>query len=62
MGAFEEIKGKVKQAAGDLVDDPDLQREGEAQEEKGQAQREEQGARMKAKAHEAEQEIAERSK
>ena len=31
MGVFEEAKGKVKQAAGDLTDNDKLQREGEAQ-------------------------------
>ena len=31
MGVFEEAKGKVKEAVGDLTDNPDLQREGEAQ-------------------------------
>ena len=40
MGTFEEAKGKFKQAAGDLTDDPDLQREGQAQSEMGEAERE----------------------
>ena len=31
-GAFDQAKGRVKQAAGDLTDDNDLKREGEADE------------------------------
>jgi uncharacterized protein YjbJ (UPF0337 family) len=69
MGVFEEAKGKVKEAAGDLVNDPDLQREGQAQQDKGEAEREATEARAEAKAHEAkakekelEQEVAERSR
>ena len=53
MGVFEEAKGKIKQAAGDLTNNPDLRREGEAQEEKGAAEREATEARAKAKAKEA---------
>jgi len=69
MGAIEELKGKVKEAAGDLTDNPDLEREGHAQKEKGEAEREADEARAKAKAHEvkarekqAEQELAEEDK
>jgi uncharacterized protein YjbJ (UPF0337 family) len=69
MGAIEELKGKVKEAAGDLTDNPDLAREGEAQKEKGQAEVEADKARLEAKAHEAkarekqaEQEAAEDAK
>jgi uncharacterized protein YjbJ (UPF0337 family) len=69
MGAMEELKGKVKEAAGDLTNNPDLEREGHAQKEKGQAEREADQARVEAKAHEAkarekelEQEIAEDAK
>src|SRR5438105_3527714 len=40
MGVFEEAKGKVKEAVGDLTDNPDLHREGQAQKDKGEAQRE----------------------
>jgi uncharacterized protein YjbJ (UPF0337 family) len=39
MGAFEEAKGKVKQAVGDVTDNPDLRREGQAQQDKGDAER-----------------------
>jgi uncharacterized protein YjbJ (UPF0337 family) len=69
MGAFEEIKGKVKEAAGDLTNNPDLVREGQAQKDKGEAEREATEARIEAKAHEAKakaaetkQEAAERAK
>jgi len=54
MGAFEEAKGKVKQAVGDVIEDPDLHREGQAQEEKGEAERDATQARLKAMGHEAE--------
>ena len=69
MGVFEEAKGKVKEAVGDLTDNPDLEREGEAQKDKGEAERKATEARAEAKkheatakAHEVEQEVAERSK
>ncbi len=69
MGAIEELKGKVKEAAGDLTDNPELEREGHAQKEKGEAEREADQARVEAKAHEAkarekqaEQELAEDAK
>jgi uncharacterized protein YjbJ (UPF0337 family) len=69
MGVFEEAKGKVKQVAGDVTDNPDLQREGSAQKEKGEAEREATQARAEAKTHdvkakekELEQEAAEASK
>jgi uncharacterized protein YjbJ (UPF0337 family) len=69
MGVFEAAKGKVKEAVGDLTDNPDLQREGEAQKGKGEAEREATEARAEAKKHEAkakaretEQEVAERAK
>ena len=69
MGVFEEAKGKVKEAVGDLTNNPDLEREGEAQKEKGQAEREATQARAeakaheaKAKAHEAEEKVAQESK
>lgn len=59
MGAFEELKGKVKEAAGDLTDDPDLQHEGHAQAAKGEHEREATEARAEAKAHEAKAEARE---
>ena len=69
MGAFEEAKGKAKQAVGDLTDNADLKREGDAQESKGESEREATEARAEAKAHEVkakekemEQETAEEAK
>ncbi len=69
MGAFEELKGKAKQAVGDVTDNADLKREGDAQQDKGEADREATEARAEAKAHEVkakekelEQEAAERAK
>jgi uncharacterized protein YjbJ (UPF0337 family) len=59
MGVFEEAKGKAKEAVGDLTDNPDLQREGEAQKEKGEADRKATQARAEAKAHEARADIKE---
>ena len=53
MGAFEEVKGKTKEAVGDLTNNSDLKREGAAQKEKGEAEREATQARAEAKAHEA---------
>ncbi len=61
MGAFEEAKGKVKQAAGDLSDDPQLKQEGEAQEGKAEAQRQAREARAEARGHEASVGEAERA-
>lgn len=54
MGAFEEAKGKIKKAIGDLTDNPDLQREGHAQSEKGEAEQEASQAQAEAEAREAE--------
>ena len=66
MGVFEEAKGKVKQAAGDLTDNEALKTEGEAQADKGaeerkatEAQAEAQAHEKKAAMHEAKQEAAE---
>lgn len=54
MGAAEELKGKAKQAAGDLTGNRALEEEGRFQEEKGRAERHAVQERAKAKAHEAE--------
>ena len=69
MGVGEEIKGKVKEAAGDLLDNEALKREGQAQHEKGEAETQADKERAKAKVHEAkarekelEQDVAERAK
>jgi uncharacterized protein YjbJ (UPF0337 family) len=37
MGVKDKVTGKVKQAAGDLADDPSLRREGREEERKGEA-------------------------
>ena len=69
MGLLEEAKGRLKQAFGDLTGNPKVQKEGEAQSEKGRAEREATEARMraraqesKARAHETEQGQAEQRK
>jgi len=59
MGAFEEVKGKVKEKVGDVTGKPDLQRQGEAQQAKGAEERREAQERAKAKAHEAKAEMHE---
>jgi uncharacterized protein YjbJ (UPF0337 family) len=56
MGIGEEIKGKVKQVAGDVTDNDDLRREGKAQEEKGKAEVSAAVHKAKAKGYEAEAE------
>jgi uncharacterized protein YjbJ (UPF0337 family) len=52
MGAFEEAKGKAKEAAGELTDNPRLRREGQGQAEKGEEERQAARARAEANAHE----------
>ncbi len=52
MGVMEEMKGKIKQAAGDLTDNEALKTEGEAQTDKGAEERKETEARAEAQAHE----------
>ena len=61
-GVVEDVKGKVKEAAGALTGQDELKREGEAQQAKAEAQRdvaakeaEAEKARAEAAAHEAEQ-------
>ena len=51
-GVFEQAKGRVKQAAGDLMGDRELSAEGEAQDNKGRAEESEREARQEAAAHE----------
>lgn len=69
MGVFEEAKGKIKEEVGEVTNNPNLQREGQAQKAKGEAEREATEARTEAKAHEVkakkkelEQEAAESAK
>ncbi len=61
-GVVEDVKGKLKAAAGSLTGRDDLTREGEAQQDKAEAQRdvaakeaEAERARAEAEAHAAEQ-------
>ena len=51
MGGVEEIKGKLKEAAGDVTGSDDLRAEGQAQQEKGQQQTQADELRAKAAAH-----------
>ena len=48
MGITDKITGRVKQAAGDLVDDASLRREGKREERKGEAKDELANAQDKA--------------
>jgi len=52
MGAAEEGKGKLKEAAGSLTGSDDLRNEGQAQQEKGEQQNE--AARLRQQAEGAE--------
>ena len=54
MGITDKITGRVKQAAGDLADDPKLRRQGRQEERKGQAKDElaEERAKVDRKAEE----------
>lgn len=54
MSVFEKAKGKLKQVVGDLTDDPNLHREGQAQEAKGEAAQDASRARAEAALSEAE--------
>jgi uncharacterized protein YjbJ (UPF0337 family) len=51
MGIFEDARGKLKQAVGDLTDNDALKLEGEAQVAKGAEEREQTAARAAAKRH-----------
>lgn len=53
MGVGEELKGKAKAAVGEVTDNDDLRREGEAQVDKGQAETDAAKSRAEAKAEEA---------
>lgn len=52
-GVAATVKGKVKEAVGDLTDNAELEKEGEAQQAKGKASAEAAKSRTKAKAYEA---------
>jgi uncharacterized protein YjbJ (UPF0337 family) len=57
MGVFEELKGKAKEAAGDLTNNSKLEREGEAQASKGAEERKETQAKAAAQEHEKKAEL-----
>lgn len=52
MGAFDEAKGKLKEAAGSVSGSDDLRNEGQAQQQKGQ--HEDEAARLRQQAEAAE--------
>ncbi len=52
-GVAAAVKGKVKEAVGDLTDNAELKREGQAQKDKGKAETDADAARGRAKAYEA---------
>ena len=54
MSIFDKITGRAKKAAGDLVDDPSLRREGRKEERKGEAKEELENVQDKAQ-HKAEE-------
>jgi uncharacterized protein YjbJ (UPF0337 family) len=56
MSITDKITGRVKKAAGDLADDPDLHREGRREERKGEAK--EELAEAHARADEKAEEVA----
>jgi uncharacterized protein YjbJ (UPF0337 family) len=69
MGIFEEAKGRLKKAVGDLAGNSDLRNEGQAQSEKGRAEREAMEYRaqarleeQKARLREGQQEASEKQK
>ena len=53
MGIGEQIKGKAKEAVGNVTDNDSLEEEGRAQQKKGEAERLATEERAKAKGHEA---------
>jgi uncharacterized protein YjbJ (UPF0337 family) len=54
MGIGENIKGTIKEKAGEVFDDKNLEEEGNAQQERGEEEARESKARAEAKAHEKE--------
>lgn len=52
MGVGEQLKGKAKEAVGNVTDNDSLEEEGRAQQKKGEAERRAGEERAKAKAHE----------
>jgi uncharacterized protein YjbJ (UPF0337 family) len=60
MGVGENIKGNLKEKAGDVLDDDNLKREGEAQQTKGREEVRETKDRAEAQAHEKKADALER--
>ncbi len=58
-GAFEDVKGKAKEAVGSVVGNDELKNEGEAQQDKAAAQREAADAQSEARKADAKAEAAE---
>lgn len=56
MAKGEELKGRVKEAAGDLIDDAELRQEGRSQQKKAQAR--EELARAEEEAEQKAEEVA----
>ena len=59
MGIGEQAKGTIKGAIGELTDNDELRREGEAQQEKGEEEHRADVHKAKAKAHEKKADAAE---
>ena len=57
MSVFEQAKGKVKEAVGDITDNEALKTEGEAQVDKGYEETKETKAKAEAQAHEKKAEL-----
>ena len=59
MSVFEQAKGKVKEAVGDVTDNDSLKKEGEAQVDKGYEESKATAAKAEAQAHEKKAELHE---
>lgn len=60
MGVGEELKGKAKQVAGDVTNNPQMRQEGRTQEAKGREQSAENQAAIEAQEHEERAQALER--
>jgi uncharacterized protein YjbJ (UPF0337 family) len=61
MGAFEEAKGKAKEAVGSVTGSDDLRTEGQAQQRKADEEQRAERARLDAERHEGRAEAHERA-
>jgi uncharacterized protein YjbJ (UPF0337 family) len=59
VGALDDAKGRLKEAAGSITGSDDLRKEGQAQQKKGQEEAQAEKLRAQAQAHEAKAEGAE---